>query len=125
MLLLIDENENCVEGGSWRFHALEPPRPVSCVRLYETAPTGEWFDVIGWMGKPDRPMCDAMAQKIDDSGSGVAYLVTGGDWGVRLRPADDPSEWSVRNHRQRGAPYVVVPSINDVRMTGAKEAGAL
>jgi hypothetical protein len=116
MLLLIDENENCAEGGSWRFNPLEPPRPVTRVRLYETAPAGEWFDVVGWTGEPDRPTCGATVRKIDDSGSGVAYLITGGECGVRLRSVDDPSEWSVENNRQRGAPYLTVPSVNDVGM---------
>ena len=114
MLVLIDANENCAEGGSWRFHPLESGRPVSRVRLYETAPTGEWFDVIGWTGKPADPTCDAMMQKIDDSGSGVAWLITGGDWGVRLKPADDPAEWSLHNRWQRGAPWLIVPSMNDI-----------
>jgi len=116
MLLLIDANDNCAEGGSWRFNDLEPPRVVSRVRLYDTAPAGEWFDVVGWRDDPVRPVCEAMMRKIDDSGSGIAYLITGGEWGVRLKPAGDPSEWSVLNDRQRGAPYLIAPSINDVRM---------
>jgi hypothetical protein len=115
MLLLIDANGNCAEGGSWRFNDLEPPRPVSRVRLYDTVPAGEWFDVVGWRGDSARPVCEAMMRKIDDSGSGIAYLITGGEWGVRLKPADDPSEWSVQNDRQRGAPYLIAPSINDVK----------
>jgi len=117
MLLLIDENENCAEGGSWRFNALEPPRPVTRVRLYDAAPAGEWFDVVGWSGRPDRPVCGATVQKIDDSGAGVAYLITGGECGVRLKPAGDPSEWDVQNSRQRGVPYLIVPSIQDVGAT--------
>jgi hypothetical protein len=124
MLLLIDANDNCAEGGSWRFHDLEPPRPVARVRLYDTAPAGEWFDVVGWSGDPERPVNAAMMRKIDDSGSGVAYLITGGEWGVRLKPVDDPSEWSAQNDRQRGAPYLIVSSINDVRMAEGKHSGA-
>lgn len=122
MLLLIDENENCAEGGSWRFHVLEPPGPVARVRLYDAAPTGEWFDVVGWTGEPARPVCGALARKIDDSGSGVAYLITGGGCGVRLKPVDDPSEWSVHNYRQRGAPYLVVPSVNDIKAGGMERS---
>ncbi len=124
MLLLIDENENCAEGGSWRFNPLEPPRPVACVRLYDTAPAGEWFDVVGWTGEPDRPICEATVCKIDDSGSGVAYLITGGECGVRLKPAGDPSAWSVENSRQRGAPYLIVPSINDIKAGGMERSPA-
>lgn len=124
MLLLIDANDNCSEGGSWRFNDLEPPRPVARVRLYDTAPAGEWFDVVGWRGDPARPVCEAMMRKIDDSGSGIAYLITGGEWGVRLKPADNPSEWSVRDHRQRGAPYLIAPSINDVGMADGERSQA-
>jgi hypothetical protein len=122
MLLLIDANDNCSEGGSWRFNPLEPPQPVARVRLYERAPSGEWFDVVGWTGRLDRPVCGATVQKIDDSGAGVAYLITGGDWGVRLKPVDDPSEWSLQNRRQRGAPYLIVPSVNDVRACGMERS---
>ena len=116
MLLWIDANDNCAEGGSWRFTDLEPPRPVAQVRLYDAAPAGEWFDIVGWTGDPGRQVCGAVARKIDDSGSGVAYLITGGEWGVRLKPVDDPSAWSLENDRQRGAPYLIVSSINDVGM---------
>jgi hypothetical protein len=114
VLLLIDANDNCAEGGSWRFNELEPPRPVARVRLYDSAPMGCWFEVVGWNDDPDRPVCGATMRKIDDSGSGVAFLITGGVWGVRLKPVEDPSEWSLRDDQQRGKPYLIVPSINDV-----------
>ncbi len=114
MLVLIEANENCPEGGSWRFNAIEPSRPVARIRLYERLSQGEWFQVIGWTGRPDQPICPAVAQKIDDSGLGVAYLVTGGDCGVRLKPADDPEPWSTEDRRQWGAPYVVVASSKDL-----------
>ncbi|HUJ79796.1 MAG TPA: hypothetical protein VLY45_05735 [Nitrospiria bacterium] len=123
MLLLIDANDNCAEGGSWRFNELEPPRVVARVRLYESAPSGQWFDVVGWSGDPDRPVCGATIRKIDDSGSGVAWLITGGEWGVRLKPVNDRSEWSLRNRRQRGEPYLIVPSITDVDMAGLERSG--
>ncbi|HXZ25990.1 MAG TPA: hypothetical protein VEI24_07205 [Nitrospiria bacterium] len=123
MLVLIDANDNCAEGGSWRFNELEPPRPVSRVRLYDAAPAGSWFEVVGWSGDPDRPVCGAMMRKIDDSGSGVAWLITGGEWGVRLKPVDDRSEWSLRNRRQRGEPYLIVPSINDVEPAEQTRSG--
>lgn len=121
---MIDENENCAEGGSWRFNALEPPRPVASVRLYDGAPAGEWFDVVGWTGRLDRPVCGATVQKIDDSGAGVAYLITGGECGVRVKPAGDPAAWNVRNGRQRGAPYLIVPSVNDIKAGGMERSPA-
>ncbi|MEW6325112.1 MAG: hypothetical protein AB1515_06970 [Nitrospirota bacterium] len=114
MLVLIEANENCAEGGSWRFNALEPPRPVARVRLYDRSAQGEWFQVVGWTGRPERPTSPAVAQKIDDSGQGVAYLVTGGDQGLRLKPAGSAEPWSVDNPRQWGAPYLIVASPRDL-----------
>jgi hypothetical protein len=122
MLILIEANENCEEEGSWRFNALEPPRPVARVRLYDKSPSGQWCRMIGWTGQAGAPTCPAMVQKIDDSGLGVAYLVTGGDCGLRLQPADDPAPWSLADSRQWGAPYLIVASPRDL---AADETGVV
>lgn len=114
MLVLVDDNANCPEGGSWRFNALEPPRPVTAVRLYHDSDRGEWYDVVGWGLDDATPVCEATVRKIDDSGAGVAYLIVGGDGGVRLRPRDSTERWSLQNVTQWGAPYLVVPSTRDV-----------
>lgn len=119
MLILVEANENCAEGGSWRFNAIERPRPVTRVRLYDRTPEGEWCEVVGWMGTArESPTCPALAQKIDDSGLGVAYLVAGGDCGLRVKRADDPAPWSVADRRQWGAPYLIVASQNDLATEG-------
>jgi len=119
VLILIEANDNCAEGGSWRFKATAPPRPVSRVRLYDRAPAGQWYQVVGWTGQLAQPTCPALAQKIDDSGSGVAYLISGGDCGLRLKPAGDSAPWSLSDRRQWGAPYLIVASPQDLVATEA------
>jgi hypothetical protein len=118
MLIVIEANDNCAESGSWRFNAVEPPRPVSRVRLYDRVPEGEWLQIVGWTGQAHTPTCPALAQKIDDSGAGVAYLISGGDCGLRLKPADDASPWSLASRQQWGAPYLIVASPKDFAVEG-------
>jgi hypothetical protein len=113
MLILIEENGNGAEAGCWRFNVLDPPRPVTRVRLHDRSSAGEWCDVVGWTDRPAQPMSPAVVQKIDDSGLGVAYLISGGEWGLRLKPVDDASDWSLHGSRQWGVPYLVVGSPAD------------
>ena len=114
MLILIEENANCPDGGSWRFHTIGSPQRVTQVRLYDDGAVGQWFEVVGWTGHASQPVCEAQVHKIDDSGSGTAFLISGGAWGVRLRPVSELEPWSVQCDRQRGVPYVVVDSIKDL-----------
>jgi hypothetical protein len=114
MLVFIEENANCPEGGSWRFNSLEAPRTVAAVRLHRHTSEGEWYDIVGWRaGSAGAAMCGATVQKIDDSGQGVAYLIVGGDGGVRLKPRGSGEAWALRNRAQWGEPYLVVPSAGD------------
>ena len=123
MLILIEENNNCAEAGSWRFNVLEPPRPVTRVRLHERSSVGEWCDVIGWTDRPEQPTCRAVVQKVDDSGLGVAYLISGGECGVRVKPVHDESDWSLREHGQWGAPYLIVGSTADFLVAEQEPCG--
>ena len=45
-------------------------------------------DVAGWSSAADGTPCPARAVSVEDSGAGVATLVYGGDWGLRLLPRD-------------------------------------
>ena len=61
------------------------PFPVSHVRIYEGEPDGQLCAITGWASKDGGSPTTAYAVQIDDSSEGSAYLVYGGDYGVRLK----------------------------------------
>jgi hypothetical protein len=79
--VFVDPNPNVADGCGLRFKAEDPPRPVSRIR-YE----GALFTVQGWSSADGGRPCPAYAVTVEDSGSGTATLVYGGDWGLRLKP---------------------------------------
>lgn len=52
---------------------------------------------------------------VEDSGCGIAYLVYGGSWGIRLKSENDLKEWSLREHNQRGEGYLSLGEERDLR----------
>jgi hypothetical protein len=95
------------------FHNLSEPVRVSKVRLFEGQPEGEVFGVTGWSSDGDGTPCDAFAVRVDDSGSGEAYLIYGGDWGVRLRPLH-AKDWSIDALEQWGETHLVLADRADI-----------
>jgi hypothetical protein len=51
---------------------------------------------------------------VEDSGVGVAYLVFGGAWGIRLCPVDRARPWSLDDPDQWGEPYLVLTDPQDL-----------
>ena len=84
----VEENPLCPEGCTLRFRAEGVARPVRAVRY--PAGLGEIIvcDVQGWSSENGGSACPAHAIAVEDSSAGVATLVWGGDWGVRLLPRD-------------------------------------
>jgi hypothetical protein len=81
--VFVEPNDNAPEGSGQRFKAEDEARPVSRVRW-----EGRWCRVSGWSSDGDGSPCAAQAITVEDSGSGTAVLIFGGDWGVRLQPED-------------------------------------
>lgn len=113
----IPPNPNCEAVELRLFHELEPPRPIRRVRVAPDGGLPAWHDVVGWTaaGGP----CPALARRVDDSGDGVAILVSGGDAGVRLRPAGGGGRWELDGPGQRGAPFLLLADLNDVEWADA------
>lgn len=113
VLIEIPDNPNCAAVDTRLFHDLSPAHPVAQVRLERQPGVPEWHDVTGWTtsGSP----CAALAQKVDDSGDGVAVLVYGGDAGLRLRPAGSDGPWALAQPAQWGEPFLIVGDPDDVR----------
>lgn len=121
MYVEVDANPNCEHSVFIRFRELGPGRPVSQVRVYDRASTGEWCRVTGWRDDPSAPVCPAMAQPVEDSGVGTVYLVSGGNGGIRLQPLETDEEWSLDSARQWGEAYLLLTDQRDVRFADGSE----
>ncbi|HEV8243298.1 MAG TPA: hypothetical protein VGQ07_04850 [Nitrospirales bacterium] len=115
MYVEVDSNPNCEHSIFIRFRELGQARPVVQVRVSDRVSMGEWCQVTGWQEDPSAPRCLALARPVEDSGAGVAYLVTGGNWGLRLKPLDLDEGWSLESSRQWGEAYLLLADQRDVR----------
>ena len=115
MIVEVESSENCADGFFARFKEAGPARHVTHVRLYERDPAGEWYDVTGWSDDAEMPSCPAYAQRVEDSGSGLAYLVYGGIYGLRFKPAAIEEAWSLESAHQWGETHLSLSSERDLR----------
>ena len=103
MYLEIEENPNCEATPLQLFEALSPPKPVEQMWL-ERDGERVLCSVTG-IEKGGDP-CPAYAVKVSDSGSGFSFLIYGGSWGLRFKPAAYEKEpWDLTNPHQWGEPY--------------------
>jgi hypothetical protein len=108
MYIEVEENPNCPAPISARFKELGPARLVKQVRVEGRSGGEELCSVTGWCDDPDLPLCPAYAQKVEESGMGTAYLVYGGNWGIRLKPARLLEGWDISSPDQWGEPFLLL-----------------
>ena len=121
MTLEIPPNPNCEAVELRVFHDLEPPRPVVQVRIERPGRQAPgWCSVTGWTqaGHPTT----AQARKVDDSGEGIVWLVTGGDAGLRLQPVGRQRSWRLEEPHQWGSPFLLLGDPTDIRFLDEKTA---
>ena len=114
MFLEVEENPNCKAMDMMRFKELGPPRRLKQVRLYDRTDLGEWCQITGWTSEEGGPLCPAYARPIEDSGIGMAYLIYGGNYGVRFKPVGAAEDWDLQSPHQWGEPYLVLTSPLDL-----------
>jgi len=114
MVVEVESNSNCEISLYARFKESGPARRIFKVRTFERRPDGEWCLVTGWTDDPDAPSCAAYAQQVEDSGAGVSYLIFGGLWGIRLKPAALDENWSLESRNQWGEPYLLLADATDL-----------
>ena len=115
--VLIEDNPNCAPDER-AFKTSGTPRRVRQLEL--TSPTGVqgWWDVTGVA--EGGGFCPAVADNVEDSSDGVAILVHGGPWGLRLKAPDNAGPWSLEDPEQWGVPFVVLDlSGSSIRFEGA------
>ena len=113
VVIEIPPNQNCEAVDMRVFHDLEPPRPVTQVRLEHARGSPQWYEVVAWTlaGTAEQ----AHAQKVDDSGEGVAFLIYGRDAGIRLRPAGSGQPWQLDHPQQMGLPFIITTDVGDLK----------
>ncbi len=99
-----------------RFRELAVPLVITRVRLFDRRDDGEWCLVTG-VNKGNVPWGPARVCKVEDSGVGVAYLIYGGLWGIRLCPLDVGKPWRFDDRDQWGVPYLLLTDAADLVTT--------
>lgn len=109
----IEENPNCRPSDMMRYRETGPPQKVIQIRLYHESPEGKLYWVIGWTDRPEAPTTPARVQPVEDSGSGVAHLLQGGNCGLRFKPAESSAPWNLDDPSQWGEPYLLLGDPQD------------
>ena len=115
MVVEVEPNPNCEQSVYARFKEAGPARRAVQVKSFERKSEGEWCWVTGWTDDPAYPCCPAQAQRVEDSGAGLAYMVFGGIYGVRLKPVSLSEDWDLNSTNQWGEPYLLLADPNDIR----------
>jgi hypothetical protein len=110
----VEPNDNCPMSANQVYKNITEPQPVAAVRLFEGDPEGRLFDVTGWSSADGGSAVEARAVKVEDSSAGSAWLVYGGDWGLRLRPTESLEDWSIEDADQYGETHLVLSDEGDI-----------
>lgn len=113
MRIDIEDNRNTPGGcDQFVFNEIGAPRPLKAIKA-EDCGRDVIYEIIGV--EPGGLFVPARAVKINDSSDGVAYLITGGAWGLRLRSSQRSADpWDLEDARQWGEPFKVYGSESDL-----------
>jgi hypothetical protein len=112
MYIEVEDNPNCRGNGQFVFQELGAPRRIKAIRVTDGG--REAICEVVAVGQ-EGIFGDAFSVKIADSGAGFAYLLHGGEWGIRLRPEDHAAEpWDLSNPRQWGEPFKIYGEEKDI-----------
>ncbi|MCY3543391.1 MAG: hypothetical protein OXH22_05040 [Chloroflexi bacterium] len=104
----VDENDNCEYMPLMLYEAHADAVPVTRVVLDEPGRAPGEYQVTGWSSDNGGTPCAAMYCPVSDSGQAVVHLVFGGDWGIRMKPANSAVDWSIDDPEQFGEPYIML-----------------
>jgi hypothetical protein len=110
----VEPNDNTPMMAQQVYKNIGVPFPISHVRVYEGEPEGQLCAITGWSSGSGGSATSAYAVAIEDSSEGRAILVYGGDWGVRLKPADSDAPWNIDDPEQWGETHLVLASEDDL-----------
>ena len=115
MFVEVESSQNCEASIFLRFKELGPCRRITHVKIYDRVSHGEWCVITGWSDCSEQASCDAYAQQVEDSGAGLAILVFGGNFGLRLKPESNQGLWDVESENQWGEAYLLLSTEQDIR----------
>ena len=115
MFLEVESGENFEGSLFLRFKDLGQAKALLQVKIYDWSSQGEWCDVVGWTDNEVEPNCLAFGQLVEDSGSGVAYLIFGGNCGIRMKLAAIEEPWSLESSNQWGESHLLLADLNDLK----------
>jgi hypothetical protein len=107
----VDPNDNCPMAAQQVYKNAGDPVRIARVRIYEGQPTAIEYEVTGWSSAGP---VDAYAVQVEDSSAGQAFLVYGGEWGLRLRPVESGPDWDLGAADQFGETHLVLADLADV-----------
>ena len=111
MQIQVEENPNCAGSEQFVFKELGKPRAVKAL-IVEIAGKEKPFLVTGV--ETGGRWAPATAIKIADSSDGHAFLIRGGEWGIRLKAQDSDRPWDLSDKKQWGEPFKIYGSEQDI-----------
>ncbi len=112
MHIKIESNSNCSQSHEFFFKELGQAEPLQGILVGEEGKETE-CDVVGV--EPGGRWVQAWAVKISDSGDGVAFMIIGGVWGIRIRPQRFRGQtWDLADQDQWGEPYKIYGKKEDI-----------
>ncbi len=111
MQIEVEDSQNCGPTEQFVYRELGGIRVIRGI-LAEERGKEVSLDVTGvakggiWM--------PARCVKIADSGAGFAYLIFGGEWGIRLKPSWHTAGWDLGDPKQWGEPFKIYGSEKDI-----------
>lgn len=123
----VEENPNAPYLPLQVFEARGETRHAPALRVESVAGGEGPHEVVGWCSEAGGSPCEVTYTEVSDSGAAVSVLVMGGDYGIRMRPANDPAPWSLNDPAQRGEQYMLLPpdaGIDPIRGPCRNEGGA-
>ena len=115
----VEANENCPMSANMVYANLSNPQTIERLRLFDGNPGGAVYAVTGWSSRDEGTPVPAHAVQVEDSGAGAAFVVYGGDWGVRLRPVDSTNDWDAADPDQWGETHLVLADAEDLLLDRA------
>ena len=110
----VEDSDNCPGISMQVFETKGQPREVSQVLTARAGEPDAPLWATGWSSTDSGSPCPAYVVPVSDSGGGVAYLLYGGDWGVRFRPVGQDEGWDIHSPHQWGEPYLLLNSETDI-----------
>jgi hypothetical protein len=86
--VFVEANEICPTACTLRWRAESEPREVTRLRYWVDSDEAVVCRITGWSSAGGGTPCPARWVVVEDSSSGSARLVWGGDWGLKLVPED-------------------------------------